>query len=87
MKSSRWNDGTNLPFLHLVLLLLVLLDELIEHLLQAIGVRLQCRDDILDGPLDEDAIDHPEALAVLGQRLQCLEDQPSERAVSRGIGR
>ena len=65
-----------LPLLQVVLLGLVLLDQVVEHLLQPLCIRLEGGDDILDGALHQDTVDHAEALAVAGQRLQGFENEP-----------
>lgn len=67
---------TYLPFFQVVLLGLVLFDQIVEDLLQPLGVGLEGGLHILDGPLYQDAVDHAEALAVARERLQSLEDEP-----------
>ena len=42
---------TSLPPFHLLLLPFVLLDQLLQHFLQAFRIRLYCGSDILDCPL------------------------------------
>lgn len=71
-----------LPLLQVVLLGLVLLDQVVEHLLQPLGVRLEGGDDILDGALHQHAVDQAEALAVARERLQCFENEPVLGATS-----
>lgn len=61
-----------LPLLHLLLLLVILLDEISEHFLQALAVCLQGWDDIGDSALDQDAIDETEALAIGWEWLESL---------------
>lgn len=61
---------TYLPLIQLILFRLVLLDQIVQHLLQAFGVRLERRHHVLDGPLDQDPVDHAEALALFGEWLQ-----------------
>lgn len=58
---------TYLPLLHLILLRLILLDQFLERLLQSIRIRLQNGHDFLDRPLGEDAVDHAEAFAIIGE--------------------
>ena len=58
------SKNTYLPLFQLVLLGFVLLDEVIEHLAQPLGVGLQRWDNILDCPLHQDAVDQAEALAA-----------------------
>jgi hypothetical protein len=70
-----------LPFVKLVLLGFVLLDEVVQDLLQPLGVRPESGDDILDGPLRQDAINHAEALAVTRKGIQGFENK-SGAAVS-----
>ena len=84
---TQWHGGTGgavcpyLPLLELVLLGLVLLDQVIQDLLQPLGIRPQGGHDILDGPLHQDAIYHAEALAVAGKGVQGLKNK-SAGAVS-----
>lgn len=72
----RWYDDTAgnpsayLPLVQLVLLGLVLLDQVVKDLLQPVRICPQGGDDILDGPLHQNAIDHAEALAITRQRFQ-----------------
>ena len=70
------NPSAYLPFVKLILLGLVLLHKVIEDLLQPFGRRPESGDDILDGPLRKDAINHAEALAVTRKRLQGFKNQP-----------
>lgn len=65
-----------LPGVQFILFCLVVLHQVIKHLLQAILIRLQRRDDVLDRPLDENAIDESEALALFWKRLEGLKNQP-----------
>jgi hypothetical protein len=58
-----------LPIFKLVLLELVLLNQIIQNLLQPLGVGSEGGDHLLDRPLYQDAVDHPEALAISGKRL------------------
>ncbi len=80
---TRWHSGTGgavcpyLPLLELILLGLVLLDQVIQDLLQPFGVGPQGGYDILDSPLHQDAINHAEALAVAGKRVQGLKNKPA----------
>lgn len=53
-----------LPTLHLILSELILLQQIIQHLLQPLAVRLQRRHHILDRSFNQDSIDHPEALSI-----------------------
>ncbi len=57
---------TYFPLLQLVLFRLVLLDKVIEHLLQAIRIGFQGRNDILDSSFHQNAIYQAEALAAPG---------------------
>lgn len=66
-----------LPLLHLLLLLVILLDEISEHFLQALAVGLQGWDDIGDSALDQDAINETEALAIGWEWLESLQDEPN----------
>src|SRR4051794_21520577 len=63
---------TYLPLFELVLLGLVLLDQVVENFLEALGVGLEGGDDILDCALHQHAVDHAEALAIPGKGLQGL---------------
>lgn len=74
--SSSMGMLAYLPLLQVVLLGLVLLDQVVEHLLQSLGIRLEGGDDILDGALHQHAVDQAEALAVARERLQCFENEP-----------
>lgn len=65
-----------LPSVKLILFGLVLFYQVIQDLLQPFGRRPESGDDILDGPLREDAIDHAEALAVTRERLQRFKNKP-----------
>lgn len=67
---------TRLPLLHIVLFTPVLLDEILQHFLQAVGICLQSRQNIADGSLDEHPIDHPETLTISGQWSQRLQHEP-----------
>ena len=73
--NDEFAHDTHLPLLHLVLLVAVLLEQLVEHLAQAVGVGLQRRHHVLHRALHQHAVDHPEALALSRQRLQRLENQ------------
>jgi len=64
-----------LPLFHLILRLLILLDQVVQDLLQAIRVCLKGRHDVGDGALDEDAVDHAEALAGAGEGVKGFEDE------------
>jgi hypothetical protein len=64
-----------LPLLQVVLFGPVLLDQVVEHLLQPLGIRLEGGDDILDGALHQHAVNQTEALAVAGERLQSFENE------------
>ena len=75
-----------LPLLHLLLLLVILLDEVSKHFLQALAVGLQGWDDICDSALDQDAIDETEALAIAWEWLESLQDKPNA-GVSRRLWR
>lgn len=68
-----------LPLLELVLLDLVVLDEVIQDFLQPVCVGLERGDDILDGPLHQNAIYHAEALAITRKRPQGFENKPGTR--------
>ena len=61
---------TYLPFLHIILHGLVLLQQIVQNLPQPFRVYLECRHDLLDRPLDENAVDHAEALAILWEGLE-----------------
>jgi hypothetical protein len=67
---------TYLPLVQLILFRLVLLDQVFEHLFQALLVRLKSRDHVFDCPLDQDAVDKAEALAVVCQWYQSFQHQP-----------
>ena len=54
----------HLPRIEFILFRLVILYQIIQHLLQAILIRLQRGDDILDCSFNKDAIDKTEALAI-----------------------
>lgn len=71
---TKMRKLTYLPLVHFFLLPLVLLEQIIEHLLEALGVGFQGWDDVLDCALDEHAVDHAETLAVAGKWGERLED-------------
>jgi len=54
---------THLPFLHIILLGLVLLGQFHEHFVHVVRVGLQLRQHVADRTLHEHAVDHAEALA------------------------
>lgn len=64
-----------LPSLHLLLPALVLLEQIIQHLLQSIRVRPQCRYHILNRSFHQDSVDHAETFPILWQGLQGLEHE------------
>lgn len=64
--------STNLPFLHLFLLPLVLLDQVVQYFLQALRIGCECRHNILHRPFHQHPIDHTEALSILRKRAQSL---------------
>jgi hypothetical protein len=78
MRKQKKRKRTYLPFLHLVLLRLILLDQLLERLLQPIRIRLQDGHDFLDRPLGKHAIDHAEAFAVIWEGDESFEDESLE---------
>ena len=65
---------THLPLVQFVRLGFELLDEVLQNLAQSVGIRLERRHDMLDGPLDEDPVGQAKALAVGVQFLQRLKD-------------
>lgn len=67
---STW---THLPAIQLCLLRFVLLQHILQHLLQAIRVCLKRGQNILHGALNQNTVDHAEAFAVLGKRVQGLD--------------
>lgn len=66
------SGSTNLPFLHLFLLPLILLDQVIQHFPQAFRIGRECRHNILYRPFHQHPIDHTEALSILRKRAQSL---------------
>jgi len=66
-----------LPLLKLVLLDLVLFHKIIQDLLQPFRVGSKGGNDILDSPLNEDAINHAEALAITRKGIQGFENKPA----------
>ena len=73
-----------LPLLHFILLFLVLLYQVIQNFGQTLGIDFQGRNDILHGSLDENPVNQTEALPVLGERGQGLENQSDgQMAVSQ----
>jgi hypothetical protein len=54
-----------LPFVHLILLALVLFHQLIEELLKTIRVCLQSGQNLFDSSLDENTIDETETFSIL----------------------
>lgn len=79
---GKSDTKTYLPLLHVVLLSLVLLCQLDEHLVHVVRVRLQLREDVPNGALDKNAVDHAEAFAVGGEGGEGVEDEPGSRCVS-----
>lgn len=69
---STW---THLPAIQLCLFRLVLLQHILQHLLQAIRVGLKRGQNILHCTLDQNTVDHAEAFAVVGKRVQCLDHE------------
>lgn len=81
---SSWASEAYLPLLHLLLFAVVLLHQIFQDLLEAIGVCLQRRDYILHRPLNQNSIYHPEAFSVAGERFKSLKDESAgTEAVSR----
>jgi len=70
---------TYLPPVHFLLLLFILLQQLFQHLLQAVGVGLERRQHIFDGALHQHAVDQPEALARWWEGGQRFADESSGR--------
>lgn len=64
---------TNLPLLEFLLLGSVLFQKIFKYLLETICICLELWQDILYSPLDEDAVDHAETLAVTWQWFECFE--------------
>lgn len=58
-----------LPLLQLLLLRGVLLEQIVEYFLQAVGICSELRHDILHCPFDQDSVDHTETFAVTWERL------------------
>lgn len=84
--SIVWFRGTcviYLPFVHLLLLLLVLLDQLFQYLLETLRIGFEDRLDILNGPLNKNAIDHSKTFTVLRQWSQRFKDKPRQRRISK----
>ena len=72
---GRGESQAYLPLFHLILLSLVLLDQLLKGFLQAIRVGFQDGDNLFDGALCEDAVDHAETFSVAGEGLEGFEDE------------
>jgi len=72
-------EVTNLPFFHLFLLRSVLSQQIIQDLLQAFGIRFQCRDNIRHCPFYQNTIDHTKAFPILLQWFQRFEHEPKQR--------
>lgn len=66
---------TYLPLLQFVLLCLVLLDEIVEHLLQTLGIRRKGGYHILNGSLHQDPVNHAEALAIFREGAQSFKNE------------
>lgn len=77
---------TRLPLFQLLFLILVRLDEVLEHLLQALCVGLEVGDHVLDSPLNQHAVDEAEALPLAVERGKGIEDEPIDFQVSFMIG-
>ena len=54
--ANKIGGTTNLPLVQLVLFRLVLLHKIVKNFAKSFLIRLQCRDDILDGSLHKNAI-------------------------------
>lgn len=63
---------TYLPLIHFILFCLVLAQEIIQHFLQAVAVRLERRNNFFYGAFNEHSIDHAKAFSITWQRFQSL---------------
>ena len=65
-------DQSYLPFLHIILLPLVLFNQLLQNLPQSFRICLKGGSDFFHRLFNQDSVNHSEALAVVGKGSQCL---------------